>query len=297
MRLTCLPLTLLVAALALGARGAEPIVLPLWPGAVPGEETFDPAKVTPPAPRNDGIERIPLVTTPTLTFYPAPADKNTGTAVLIAPGGGYNILAWNHEGTEMAAWFNQLGVNVGLLKYRVPRRDPATPHVQPLKDAQRGLALLRAHAAAWGIDPKRTGMMGFSAGGHLAVMTAVTTAERTYPRQDDADDLVRAPDFLMPIYPAYLGDERTPGGLYPSIRVTPAFPPTFVAVTDDDVLRGLNAARLYIALREAGVPSELHIYTRGGHGYGIRPSAHPVSTWHLRAADWLRSEGWLAPRP
>lgn len=288
-----LPL-LLFAMLPLPA--AEPLTLKIWPGAVPGESSFDASKVTPPAPRNDGIERIALVTEPTLTYYPAPAHLNTGTAVLIFPGGGYNILAWTHEGEEMAAWFNRLGVNAALLKYRVPRRDPDTPHEQPLKDAQRGLALLRANAAAWGFAPDRVGLMGFSAGGHLAVMTAVSGAERTYPRQDDTDDLVRAPDFLMPIYPAYLGDERTAGELYPNVKVTPAFPPTFVAVTHDDVLRGLNAAKLYIALRTANVPAELHIYTRGGHGYGIRPSANPVSTWHHRLEDWLRAEGWLKKR-
>jgi acetyl esterase/lipase len=287
---------LLVISSVLTAQTSEPHVVNVWPGAVPGEEAFDASKLTLPEPVNDGIERIPLVTEPTLTFYRAPSELNTGAAVLICPGGGYNILAWNLEGEELAAWFNRLGVSAGLLKYRVPRRDPDTPHEQPLKDAQRGLALMRANASAWGFDPDRVGMMGFSAGGHLVVMTAVSGAERTYPRQDDVDDLVRAPDFLMPIYPAYLGDERTAGELYPNIRVTPAFPPTFVAVTHDDVLRGLNAAKLYIALRTADVPAELHIYTRGGHGYGIRPSANPVSTWHLRLEEWLRAEGWLKKR-
>lgn len=287
--------TLLVCCLALPVSSAEPTVVKLWPGAVPGE-TFDASKVVLPEPRNDGIERIPLVTEPTLTYYRAPAELNTGTAVLIAPGGGYNILAWNHEGTEIAAWLNSLGVNAAVLKYRVPRRDPQTPHILPLQDAQRALALLRANASNWGFAADRVGMLGFSAGGHLTVMTAVTGAERTYPAQDDADTQVRAPDFLAPIYPAYLADERTPGDLYPSIKVTPKFPPTFMAVTHDDVLRGPNAARLYIALREAGVSAELHIYTRGGHGYGIRPSANPVSTWHKRCEDWLRIEGWLTPK-
>lgn len=283
----------LVPSILSAATPAAPVVIKVWPGAVPGEESFDASKVTPPAPRNDGIERIPLVTEPTLTYYPAPAATNTRTAVLIAPGGGYNILAWNHEGTEMAEWFNSLGVNAAVLKYRVPRRNPNTPHVLPLQDAQRALALMRQNAAAWGFEANRVGMMGFSAGGHLTVMTAVTGSERTYPVQDKADDLVGAPNFLMPIYPAYLADERTPGDLYPNIKVTPAFPSTFMAVTHDDVLRGLNAARLYIALRTANVTGELHIYTRGGHGYGIRKSDNPVSTWHHRLEDWLRIEGWL----
>ncbi len=289
-----LSLLLLVTSLALPAQTPAPVVLKLWPGAVPGEQSFDASKVVPPAPRNDGIERIGLVTEPTLTVYPAPAPGNTRTAVLVAPGGGYNILAWNHEGTEIAEWLNSLGVSAAVLKYRVPRRSPDIPHAAPLQDAQRALALMRQNAAAWGFDTDRVGMLGFSAGGHLTVMTAVTAGERTYPAQDAADEQVAAPNFLIPIYPAYLADERVPGELYPSIKVTAAFPPTFMAVTHDDVLRGLNAARLYIALRTANVSGELHIYTRGGHGYGIRPSDNPVSTWHHRLADWLRIEGWLS---
>jgi len=287
-------LLLLVTSLALNARTPAPAVLKLWPGAVPGEQSFDASKVTPPAPRNDGLERIALVTDPTLTFYPAPAGSTSRTAVLVAPGGGYNILAWGHEGTDIAEWLNSLGVSAAVLKYRVPRRHPETPHAAPLQDAQRALALMRQHAGAWGFDTDRVGMLGFSAGGHLSVMTAVSAGERTYPTQDATDQLVAAPNFLIPIYPAYLADERVPGELYPSIKVTAAFPPTFLAVTHDDVLRGLNAARLYIALRTANVSGELHIYTRGGHGYGIRPSANPVSTWHHRLEDWLRIEGWLS---
>jgi acetyl esterase/lipase len=236
------------------------------------------------------------VTEPTLTLFRAPADKANGAAVLICPGGGYNILAWNKEGTEVAEWLNSLGVTAAVLKYRVPRRDPDTFYAAPLQDAQRGLRLLRQHAAEWRIDEKRVGILGFSAGGHLTVMAGTHWNETTYPKQDAADELSCRPDFLIPVYPAYLGDEKNTGPLSPLVKVTKETPPAFIAVTHDDQLRGTNAALFYIELKKAGVPAELHIYTKGGHGYGLRPSENPVSQWPQRCADWLRAMGLLEAR-
>ncbi len=265
--------------------------LKLWPREVPGDATFKAPAPNPKAkaPKSDGTLRLALVTEPTLTLFRAPADKANGAAVLVCPGGGYNILAFDKEGTEIAQWLNTLGVTAGVLKYRVPRRDKDTPHVAPLQDAQRGLRMLRQHASEWGIDTKRVGILGFSAGGHLTVMAGTHWDETTYPKQDAADELSCRPDFLIPIYPAYLGDERNPGPLSPLVRVTKDTPPTFCAVTHDDQLRGMNAALFYVELKKAKVPAELHIFTKGGHGYGLRPSDNPVSHWPQRCEDWLRA--------
>ena len=275
------------------ARAADTNELKLWTREAPGEASF---KAPPPSDkpaRNDGTLRLELVTAPTLTLFRAPGTNANGTAVLICPGGVYNILAFDKEGTEVAQWLNTLGVTAAVLKYRVPRRDKDTPHAAPLQDAQRALRLMRLYAAEWGIAPQRVGVLGFSAGGHLAVMTATHWNETTYPKQDAADELACRPDFVIPIYPAYLGDEKTIGPLSPLVRVTKQTPPAFLAVTHDDQLRGVNAALLYIELKRAGVPAELHIFTKGGHGYGLRPSENPVSHWPERCADWMRAAGWL----
>lgn len=267
----------------------------LWPAAVPGDANFQPPKPDTKAkpPKEDGVLRVTLVTDPTLTLFRAPADKANGTAVLVCPGGGYNILAFDKEGTEIAEWLNSLGVTAAVLKYRVPRRDKDMPHAAPLQDAQRGLRLMRMNAQAWGVNPKAVGILGFSAGGNLTVMAGTHWDESTYPKQDKADDLSCRPDFMIPIYPAYLGDERKSGPLNPLVRVTKETPPTFIAVTHDDLLRGANAALFYVELKKAAVPAELHIYTKGGHGYGLRPSDDPVHTWPQRCEEWLRAMDFI----
>ena len=289
-------LTLVSGASVLAQSAANE--MKLWPRDVPGERDFKPPAPDSkaPPPKDDGTLRITLVTDPTLTLFRAPAAKANGAAVLICPGGAYNILAWNKEGTEVAEWLNSLGVTAAVLKYRVPRRNKDTPHAAPLQDAQRGLRIMRQNADAWGIDPRRIGILGFSAGGNLTVMAGTHFDETTYPRQDAADDLSCRPDFMIPIYPAYLGDERRPGPLSPLVRVTKETPPTFCAVTHDDQLRGVNAALFYIELKKVGVPAELHIYTKGGHGYGLRPSANPVSHWPQVCAEWLQTMGLLTAK-
>lgn len=277
-------------------RAGETPTLKIWPGTPPGDENFH----APPADRKaktnakqDDIVRLPLVTEPTLTLYRAPADKANGAAVIICPGGGYNILAWNLEGTEIAAWLNSIGVTAAILRYRVPRRDPTNPHAAPLQDAQRAIRHVRQHASDWGIDPQRVGLLGFSAGGNLVVMAATHYEEATYPKLDALDDVSCRPDFIVPIYPAYLGDERKPGPLSPLVRVTAQTPPVFMAVTHDDVLRGMNAAQFYVELKKAGVAAELHIFSRGGHGYGLRKSENAVSQWPRLCEQWMRAQGYL----
>ena len=294
------PFLVLIALVSGASIFAQSVAneIKLWPHEVPGERDFKPPapnnKASPP--KDDGTLRITLVTDPSLALFQAPTAKANGAAVLICPGGAYNILAWNKEGTEVAEWLNSFGITAAVLKYRVPRRNKDTPHAAPLQDAQRALRIMRQNAGAWGIDPRRIGILGFSAGGNLTVMAGTHFDETTYPRQDTADDLSCRPDFMIPIYPAYLGDERRAGPLSPLVRVTKNTPPTFCAVTHDDQLRGVNAALFYIELKNAEVPAELHVYAQGGHGYGLRPSANPVSHWPQVCAEWLQSIGMLTSK-
>jgi acetyl esterase/lipase len=260
MRLSTCALLAFSAGSLLAAGPTQPESFAIWPGVPPGDEAFRPPPPRPP--RSDGIIRVPLVTEPRLTVFHPSRDRANGTVVVVCPGGGYNILAWDLEGTEVAEWLNTLGVTAAVLAYRVPRRSPAEPHAAPLQDVQRALRQVRHHAASWGVDPDRVGVLGFSAAGHATVLAATQWAALSYPRQDAIDDLGCRPDFAIPIYPAYLGDEVTPGPLDPLIRVTAETPPMFVVVTHDDRLRGMNAALLYAELKRSKVPAELHIFRR-----------------------------------
>lgn len=280
-------LLLMVATIAT----ADPAELKLWPHGVPGESE-EPSE-TKAAPGDDGVLRVTYVGDPTITVYRAPEESANGCVVVICPGGGYNILAWDKEGTEVAEWLNSIGVTGILLKYRVPRRSREQPHRAPLQDAQRAIRVARKNADAWGIDPQRVGMLGFSAGGNLTVMAGTHWNETTYDKVDDADELSCRPDFLVPIYAAYLGAKGDPWSLTPLVQVTDKTPPTFMAVTLDDKHRGAHAALLLVELKKAGVPAELHVYAKGGHGYGLRSSDDPVCTWPERCADWMRSTGLL----
>ena len=268
----------------------------LWPaGAVPDEPEGIEKRKKPTTIDKVGKMRIAYVDEPSITVYKAPKDRSNGTSVIIFPGGGYNILAWTHEGTEIAEWLNSLGVSAFVLKYRVPRRDPEKPHTLPLQDAQRAIRIVRSRSKEWGIDPGRIGALGFSAGGHLAIMSGTHYGDKTYERIDDADDLSSRPDFLIPIYPAYLGDRKNRDQLSGLVDINKNTPPMFIAITHDDSDRAYYSALLYAALKKSGVVGELHIYSKGGHGYGMRKSKDPVHTWPDRCADWLGSMGLLGP--
>jgi acetyl esterase/lipase len=275
---------------ALVVNAAEPILL--WPKGAPdekggvGEEQSVTSQETPP------VTRIANVTKPTLTVFQPPRDKRNGTAVIVCPGGGYGKLAWNKEGTEVCEWLNSIGVTAFALKYRVPKRAGDDTHRLPLQDAQRALSLVRHRAAEWGIDPQRIGIMGFSAGGHLSAATSTNHDKRAYDPADDADRVSCRPDFALLIYPAYLvakGSQQ----VAPDLPVTSKTPPTFLAQTEDDDVRVECSLFYYLALKNAKVPAEMHLYPNGGHGYGLRPSDKLISTWPKRAADWLRSLGLL----
>ena len=287
-------ISLALAVVALAASEAP--TLKVWPGTPPGDEGFQPPPPNPKAKaRNDDVVRLALVTEPTLTIFRAPADRANGAAIVICPGGGYNILAWNLEGTEVAEWLNSIGVTAAVLKYRVPRRDPSRPHAAPIQDAQRALRQLRHHHKDFGVDPSRIGILGFSAGGHLALMAGMHWEERAYPRQDALDDLSCRPDFVIGMYPAYLGDETKAGPLSDLVQVNQETPPTFLTVTHDDLLRGANAALLYVELKKAKVPAELHIFSRGGHGYGLRRPENAVSQWPKMCEAWMHAQDLLKP--
>ncbi|MDP6447502.1 MAG: alpha/beta hydrolase [Pirellulaceae bacterium] len=287
-RFACIA-SLVISTTATAADNADKPVIKLWPHGLPQDAKPIPAARVASLEARQTVERITYVAEPTVTVYRAPAAKANGCGVVICPGGGYNILAWPKEGLEVAEWFNSIGVTAVVLKYRVPRRDPARPHWEPLQDAQRAIRIFRGNADAWNVDPNRIGILGFSAGGHLAFMAGTHFAEKTYDPVDDADERSARPDFLCPIYAAYLGndykDNRAEIGSL--VRITKQTPPTFMAVTLDDTFRGVQAGMILAKFKGAGVPAEAHIYANGGHGYGIRPSDNPVSKWHLRLGEWM----------
>jgi acetyl esterase/lipase len=293
---------------ALGPVGADdkPLVVAVWPGKAPEEPgTIGPERVrlSPKLDRKqvevtEQTRLVTNVTKPTLTVYRPAKDRDTGTAVVICPGGGYWDLYWQLEGEEVAAWLNSLGVTGILLKYRVPRRpdEPkGEPARRPLQDAQRAIRLIRSKARAWGIAPDRIGMVGFSAGGHLAAATALNFEKRTYPPIDALDKLSCRPDFAIVVYPGYL-KARDKDELAPGLRVPKGAPPMFLAHGGDDLISSpAHSVVMYLALKRAGVPAELHIYAGAAHDFGVRRSDRPCSTWTRSCAAWLRQQGFLKP--
>lgn len=279
-------------------QGAQPSkVFELWPAVVPGEngdigEEGDTTKSTDGLVAGKRVIRLGNVSKPTLSIYPAARTNDTGTTVLVVPGGGYYILALDLEGTEVCEWLNSIGVSAALLKYRVPARAGLGKHEAPLQDAQRAMGLLRSRATELGLNPQRLGAVGFSAGGHL-VATLSSAPQRTYPLVDAADSVRCRPDFNIVIHPGYLVIKEQGDKIAPELQVTTNHPPTFLAMTQDDPVRVENAVFYYMTLKQAGVPSELHVYPTGGHGYGLRRTEHYVTSWPDRAADWMRGRGLL----
>ena len=277
---------------------AAPPVIPLWSGVAPGEtnvigEEKDMTKASDNLVAGKPLVRLGNVSKPSITVYRAPKEKNSGTAVVVFPGGGYNILALDLEGTEVCEWLNSIGVNAVLLKYRVPKRAGLEKHTAALQDAQRAVGLVRSRAREFEIDPKRIGVLGFSAGGHLAAALSTSADRRMYPAVDDADGTSCRPDFSLLVYPAYLSLKEKGDEINPETTVSSNTPPTFLTMTQDDPVRVENVLFYSVALKQAGVPIELHVYPKGGHGYGLRRTDDPVTAWPDRAADWMRSRGLL----
>ncbi len=284
-------LCLLVSAAAVAAEPT--LVLNVWPALPPGDQP------------NLGEEKHEAdnmirgtVTTPTLAVYRPAKEKDTGAAVLVCPGGGFFQLSMGHEGADVATWLASIGVTGAVLKYRIPQRDGMAPSLPASQDAQRAMSILRTRAAEWGIDPQRIGILGFSAGGQVAANLITGFDHRLYADIDDVDRAPTRPDFAIVIYPGgILQRAKTdePRVLNPEIRVTKETPPTFLAISHDDRGGSEQAVYLYLALKRAGVPAELHVWGEGGHGYGIRPGTAPHTTWPARAADWMAFRGLLKP--
>ena len=285
--------------------------MPLWPGAVP--DSFPAVKPeTVVVTGSDHLVAgkpwtyVQNVTHPSLTVY-APAGTNTGAAVVVFPGGGYQILAIDLEGTEVCDWLTSHGITCVLLKYRVPHSGPSwqrdcncriNPKPAPaLEDAQRALGLIRLHAAEWHIDPHKIGVLGFSAGGHLVAAISNGYQQRLYRAVDDADQQSCRPDFAVAIYPGHLWmPERGQYGFNPDIHVTPSTPPTFLLQAETDSVDNVNQSLVYyVALKDAGVPAEMHLYTNGGHAFGLRRTNDPITAWPQLVEQWLPTIGIVTP--
>ncbi len=288
----------LLAVKPLVALSQTQLSVPLWPGEVPGEkegigEEIDLTKPEEGLVAGKRLIRLGNVSKPTLTVYPAPRDKDTGAAVVVCPGGGYHILAMDLEGTEVCEWLNSIGVTGVLLKYRVPARKGGERHAAPLQDVQRALGVVRSRAREWNIESDRIGVLGFSAGGHLAAAASTHYEQRTYTPVDAADQLSCRPDFSVLVYPAYLTRKDAGDTISPELNITAKTPPTFLIQTEDDSVRVENSLYFYLALKKAQVPAELHVYPTGGHGYGLRPTEKAVTQWPSLAREWMRGLGLL----
>ncbi len=277
---------------------AAPTVLDVWATKPPGEhkelpKEADQTKDSDKLIAGRRIIKLGNVSTPQLAIYRPAKDKDTGAAVVICPGGGFNILAYDLEGTEVAEWLNSIGVTGIVLKYRVPARDPKSRHLAALQDTQRAISLVRSKSGEWGIDPKRIGVLGFSAGGAAAGMAALEFKQRSYPPFDSVDQVSCRPDFALLIYAAYFV-ERGQSELRPGVKVPQDAPPVFFVHAFDDGIPVQNALLLAAEFKKANVPAEVHTYDVGGHGYGLRYVAEqPVTTWPARAADWMARRGLL----
>jgi acetyl esterase/lipase len=269
------------------------LTLPVWPGAAPGTQANSPAEADTTSAKDNLIAGRPLVrlgnvSAPTLTLY-TPKGKNSGAAVVVFPGGGYSILAIDLEGTEVCDWLNSAGITCVLLKYRVPNTGPYPKSPAALQDAQRALGLVRLHAKEWGIDPNRIGVLGFSAGAHLAAALSTHFDERLYDPIDAADKLSCRPDFAVVVYPGYLTLEDKNFAPNADIHPTANTPPTFIVQAEDDPVHVENATVYFLQLKNAKVPAELHIYAQGGHGYGLRDNGLPVHYWPGLVEAWLET--------
>lgn len=303
--------TLCIAAAAGETPAQQPAVwqpspghqqIAIWPDAapdaqpMPGPEKLDVSK----------MQWVFNVTRPTMTVY-SPAGPKNGAVVIVVPGGGFEGLAMDLEGTDICDWLTRQGITGVLLKYRVPsapyewktdaRPDNYMVPTQALEDLQRTVGLVRARAAEWQVDPKKIGVIGFSAGGYLVAQISTHFERRLYAPVDEADQASCRPDFAMAIYPGHLAKERGDGfELNPNVPVTPQTPTTFLLQAEDDHVDGADdSLAYYMGLKKAGVPVEMHLYAQGGHAFGLKRSEYPISQWPRLAETWLRTIGMTSP--
>lgn len=293
------------AAGVMHAQGWQPSAghsqIPIWPNGAPGaaKAASAAAEADTTTAKDNLIAGKPLirlgnVSVPTITYYAPKHAKGPAPAIVVFPGGGYHILAMDLEGTEVCDWLNEAGLACVLLKYRVPDSGPYPKSSAALQDAQRAVGLVRQHASDWGIDPKKVGVLGFSAGGHLVAALSTHFDKRLYDRVDEADDLSCRPDFAVVIYPGYLALADKNMAPNPDIEPTAQTPPTFLVQAEDDPVHVENATTYFLQLKKAKVPAELHIYSEGGHGYGLRRTTLPVTTWPDTMEIWLHTIHVLA---
>lgn len=265
----------------------------LWPAGAPGAQPNPGPEINTTTAKDalvagKSVIRLGNVSDPTLTLY-APESRNTGAAVVVFPGGAYQILAIDLEGTEVCHWLNSVGITCVLLKYRVPGSGPYPKSPAALQDAQRALGIVRSHASEWHIDPHRIGVLGFSAGGHLAAALSTHFDQRLYAPIDAADQLSCRPDFAVIVYPGYLALADENFAPNPDIHVTDKTPPSFILQAEDDPVHVENAIICFMALKNAKVAAEMHIYAHGGHGYGLRRTALPITDWPRSVEIWLHT--------
>lgn len=313
MKRFCIAVCLMLASGCVSARpsgwppSSAQTQTPIWPGVVPDVQA-------PPGPESTTVKSdhpiagksvvvVTNVSQPTMTVYPA-RGNNTGAAVVVFPGGGYQVLAIDLEGTEVCDWLTSRGITAVLLKYRVPikRVGPYGESLQALEDAQRTLGLVRFHAAEWHIDPHKIGVIGFSAGGHMVAATSTLYHKRLYAAVDAADNESCRPDFAIACYPGHLwsddDEEQHPDELKlnPNVPVTADTPPTFIVqATDDPVDSVQHSLAYYFALKKAKVPVEMHLFARGGHAIGFRRTQEPITQWPDLVEKWLETIG-ITPR-
>jgi acetyl esterase/lipase len=271
--------------------------VPIWPGTVPDAQ-FGPPPNTETVPEAGEVDNV---SRPTLTVY-SPKGKNTGAAVVVFPGGGYYVLAIDLEGTEVCDWLTSKGITCVLLKYRVPnsgmhgdgRRQIKPKAPMALQDAQRTVGLVRFRAAEYRLDPRKIGVLGFSAGGHLVADISTHFDRRLYPALDKADQVSCRPDFAVAIYPGHLWISKERFELNPDVAVTRQTPPTFLLHAENDPVDSVNNSLVYyIALKKAGVPVEMHLYAEGKHAFGLRPTKLPITRWPQLVETWLRTIGMI----
>jgi len=269
------------------------LTLNLWPHGAPGATANSSSEVDTTTAKDNLIAGKPVirlgnVSTPALTVY-APRGTNTGAAVVVFPGGGYHILAMDLEGTEVCEWLNSAGITCVLVKYRVPDSGPYPKSSAALQDGQRALGIVRSHASEWHIDSNRIGVLGFSAGAHLAAALSTHFEHRLYDPIDTADQVSCRPDFAVIVYPGYLALAEQSFAPNPEIRVSDQAPPTFIVQAEDDPVHVENSIVYFQALKNANVPAEMHLYAHGGHGYGLRRTELPITAWTKLVETWLQT--------
>lgn len=300
------------ALFAFTASGGETFVWPpspgekqlaIWPGVAPdAHATEGPEENVVTLDRNTGKPRlvggkpwvyVKNVSKPAMIVYP-PKGQDTHAAVIVFPGGGYEILAIDLEGTEVCDWLTSRGVTCILLKYRVPcaKTGPYRNCLTALQDAQRAVGLVRFHAPEWHINPHKIGVLGFSAGGHMVTAISTHFAKRLYPPVDDADKESCRPDFGIAVYPGHVVTPEANIVPNPDLHVTKQTPPTFLLHAQDDPVDSVeNSLDYYALLQKAGVAAEMHIFAKGGHAFGLRPTDVPITRWPQLVDNWLTSIG------